>query len=134
MIRTIYPVLMTEKLIECCQFYKTYFSFTETFSSDWYISLVDANGNELALIDSQHDTIPKSCRTVATGMILNVEVENATQIYKEILNKSDQIIIAPLRDEAYGQRHFMVQDPNGVMIDIIEAIPPDKEFLDCYKV
>lgn len=133
MIHSIYPVLMTKKLEESCLFYKTYFGFTETFSSDWYISLSHSDGGELALIDAHHETIPASCRAPIKGMILNIEVNSATQMYNDIIKKTDKILIMPLRDEDYGQRHFMVQDPNDVIIDVIEPIPPSKDFQDSYK-
>ena len=34
-----------------------------------------------------------------------------------------------LRDEPFGQRHFMTHDPNGIYIDVIKPIPPSSEFL-----
>lgn len=33
-------------------------------------------------------------------------------------------ILIPLRDEAFGQRHFITADPNDVLIDVIKPIPP----------
>ena len=132
MVRSVYPVLMTEKLKESCEFYKTYFSFTETFSTDWYVSLRHPDGSELALIDARHETIPAPCRTVVNGMILNIEVDDATEIYKDLCKKNKTIILMPIQDEDYGQRHFMVQDPNQIVIDVIEEIAPGKEFQDSY--
>lgn len=38
-------------------------------------------------------------------------------------------IILTLRDEPFGQRHFITSDPNGVLIDVIKPIPPSAEFL-----
>ncbi|MFX4229610.1 MAG: hypothetical protein ACFHHU_17570 [Porticoccaceae bacterium] len=38
----------------------------------------------------------------------------------------------PLRDEPFGQRHFITRDPNGVLIDVIKPIPPSAEFLAQY--
>ncbi|PFN00621.1 glyoxalase/bleomycin resistance/extradiol dioxygenase family protein, partial [Bacillus cereus] len=32
----------------------------------------------------------------------------------------------PLRNEEFGQRHFITSDPNGVLIDIITIIPPSE--------
>lgn len=32
-----------------------------------------------------------------------------------------------LRDEDFGQRHFMVTDPNGVLVDVNAPIPPERE-------
>jgi hypothetical protein len=42
-------------------------------------------------------------------------------------------ILLPLRDEAFGQRHFITRDPNGVLIDIIKPIPPSGEFVQQYE-
>jgi len=123
---------MTEKLEESSAFYKTTFGFSEAFSSDWYVSLSHPDGCELALIDANHETIPESNRTVVAGMILNIELENVTQMYKDIMTKDPKIVVMPLCDEDYGQRHFMVQEPNGVMIDVIEPIAPSKEYHDNY--
>jgi hypothetical protein len=38
-----------------------------------------------------------------------------------------------LRDEAFGQRHFITRDPAGVMIDVIKVIPPSEEFAAQYQ-
>jgi len=37
-----------------------------------------------------------------------------------------------LRDEAFGQRHFIVEAPGGVLLDVIEPIAPTAEFVDAY--
>ena len=37
-----------------------------------------------------------------------------------------------LRDEPFGQRHFITRDPNGVLIDVIKPIPPSAEFAAQY--
>jgi uncharacterized glyoxalase superfamily protein PhnB len=33
-----------------------------------------------------------------------------------------------LRSEPFGQRHFIVADPSGVLIDVITPVPPDADF------
>ena len=37
-------------------------------------------------------------------------------------------ILLDLRDEAFGQRHFITSDPAGVLIDVISPIPMTGEF------
>ncbi|TIX64560.1 MAG: glyoxalase, partial [Mesorhizobium sp.] len=37
-------------------------------------------------------------------------------------------ILRSLRDEPFGQRHFITSDPNGVLIDVIKPIPLSPEF------
>jgi hypothetical protein len=43
------------------------------------------------------------------------------------------ILDKSLRDEAFGQRHFITRDPNGVLIDVIRPIPPDADFAAQYQ-
>lgn len=133
MVQSIYPVLMTEKLQESCEFYKRILGFSETFSSGWYVSLLHPDGNELALIDARHETIPESCRGAVRGMILNIEVDDAARMYREITERNDIPVLLALRDEDFGQRHFMVQDPNDIIVDVIEVIPPSEEFQAHYQ-
>ena len=45
---------------------------------------------------------------------------------------SEEDVQLALRDEPFGQRHFIVQDPNGVLIDVIQPIPPSEDFLRQY--
>ena len=132
MVKSIYPVFMTEKLGESALFYKTYFGFVETFSSDWYMSLKHPDGGELALIDATHKSVFAEYRSNVRGLILNIEVDNATQMYDDIRKQNNSIVIMELRDEAWGQRHFMVQDPNGILVAVIEEIPPSEEFQKNY--
>ena len=35
-----------------------------------------------------------------------------------------------IKDEPWGQRHFMMRDPAGVWVDIVEQIEPDPAFFD----
>lgn len=37
-----------------------------------------------------------------------------------------------LRSEDFGQRHFIIADPDGVLIDIITPIAPSPEFAAQY--
>ena len=46
------------------------------------------------------------------------------QIERELGKRPEH---ATLRDEAFGQRHFIAADPNSVMIDVIKPIPPSAE-------
>ena len=35
-----------------------------------------------------------------------------------------------LRDEDWGQRHFMALDPNGLLVDVVQLIEASREFLE----
>ncbi|WP_230534270.1 VOC family protein [Microvirga roseola] len=133
-ITSYYPVILTRDVDGTAAFYGAHFGFRPAFTSDWYVHLqfgADAAVN-LAILDSGHDTIPEGARTPTSGLILNFEVEDPDAIYREVEAAGLPILI-PLRDELFGQRHFITRDPNGVLIDIIKPIPPSAEYAGQYE-
>ncbi|MBZ0216881.1 MAG: VOC family protein [Fimbriimonadaceae bacterium] len=125
-----YPVLMVEDVSEISTFYQMYFGFRSLFDSDWYVHLQsseDENVN-LAILQGDHETIPEVARGRVSGMLLNFEVEDVGAVYEELMAKDLPMLLA-LRDEPFGQRHFITRDPSGVLIDVIKPIPPSEEFL-----
>jgi len=125
-----YPVLMVADVSEVSSFYQTHFGFQSLFESDWYVHLqsVENENVNLAILDGDHDTIPEAARGRVSGVLLNFEVADVDAIYEKLKTKGLPILLQ-LRDEPFGQRHFITQDPSGVMIDVIKPIPPSEEFL-----
>lgn len=132
-ITSYYPVIMTHDVYATADFYTAHFGFEEKFRADWYVHLqssADASIN-LAILNGSHETIPKVGRGRVSGLLLNFEVEDPDEMYAKAKAAGLPILI-PLRDEAFGQRHFITSDPNGVLIDVIKPIPPSKEFAELY--
>lgn len=132
-ITSFYPVLMTDDVQATAAFYSGQFGFKSLFSSDWYVHLqaTDDPSVNLAVLDGSHDTVPASGRGRASGLLLNFEVEDVDAEYSRAMAAGLPIIL-PLRDEPFGQRHFITADPGGVLIDVIKPIPPDMEFAAQY--
>lgn len=134
-ISSFYPVLMTSDINGLKDFYCEHFNFTVAFEADWYVSLKKVRGThviELALLESSHPTVPQGFATDTRGVILNVEVADATAEYERLVQQRGLPEVLPLRDEAFGQRHFLTRDPAGNLIDIIENIAPDPSFAANY--
>lgn len=129
-----YPVIMTSDVAATAAFYVEHFDFTVMFSSDWYVHMQEKDNDNvaLAILDGAHSTIPIASRGTASGLLLNFEVENVDDVYQRI-KAAGLPIRLDLRDEDFGQRHFLTSDPNGVLIDIIKPIPPMGEFAAMYK-
>ena len=128
-----YPVLMTDRVEPTAQFYERHFRFARQFSSDWYVHLQSADNPavNLAILDGDHPTIPAEGRGRASGLLINFEVEDVDAEFARA-KKAGLPILLSLRDEAFGQRHFITKDPNGVLIDIIKVIPPTGEYVAQY--
>jgi uncharacterized glyoxalase superfamily protein PhnB len=123
-----YPVLMTADVASTADFYRRAFGFDDTFASDWYVSLKHGSW-ELAVVDVSHHTVPASHRgMVATGILLNLEVSDVDAEYARLALLPDVEIALPLRSEDFGQRHFIVAAPDGVLVDVITPIEPSGEF------
>ncbi|MGD1888057.1 MAG: VOC family protein [Cohaesibacteraceae bacterium] len=128
-----YPVIMTDDVTGTASFYRQHFRFAPTFESDWYVHLqsTEKEAVNLAVLKGDHETIPAKGRGQVSGLLLNFEVENVDEIYERV-SGADVPILLGLRDEPFGQRHFIAEDPSGVLIDVIKPIPPSPEFLAQY--
>lgn len=129
-----YPVILTEQVDATAEFYRTNFGFSDTFVSDWYVSLrLPAEiGYELAVLDSTHETIPDGFRRSVQGLILNFEVDDVDAEYERLIVNNGLSLAKDLVSESFGQRHFITSDPNGVLIDVITNIPPSEEFASSF--
>lgn len=124
-----YPLLQVRDVAASAAFYKTVFGFTEVFASDWYVHLRAPSGTqELAIIAYDHDTIPPEGRRPTSGLILSFEVADAAAEAKRFAAQGIKIA-QELRDEVFGQRHFIARDPDGVLLDVITPIDPDPTWL-----
>lgn len=129
MFSNLYPLIQVKDVAATTRFYVTHFGFEPVFESDWYVQLRGGSrGQELAIIAYDHDSIPPGGRQPTAGVILSLEVEDAAADASRLAG-AGVAIAQPLRDEVFGQRHVIVADPNGILIDIITPIDPDPEWL-----
>ena len=124
-----YPLLQVPDVEASARFYESMLGFTRIFSSNWYVQLRAASPHpfEIALIGQDHDSIPEPARGPSKNVILSFYVEDAAAEYAR-LSGTGLTMVQPLRDEVFGQRHFIAADPNGILIDIITPIEPDPEW------
>ncbi|KAA1422819.1 glyoxalase/bleomycin resistance/extradiol dioxygenase family protein [Mumia zhuanghuii] len=126
-----YPVLGTRDVDGAAAFYERWFGFRRTFSADWYVSL-ERDGHELALLDPDHESIPAGYGSPAGGMLLNVEVDDVDAEYARLVTVGGLSPVLDLRSEPFGQRHFILPAPGGVLVDVITPIEPTGAFAESY--
>ncbi|QSB06085.1 VOC family protein [Natronoglycomyces albus] len=130
-VTSFYPVLMANDVATTAAFYRDKLGFHVTFDSSWYVSL-QLGAFELAILDPSHETVPAGFGTGTQGLVLNLEVDDVDAMYTNFSGEDGPRLVLPLRDEDFGQRHFIVEGPGGVLIDVIQPIPPTAEFADAY--
>lgn len=118
----LYAGIVTSGIEESKVFYAELLGFGVTFENDFYLLMHTPNREaEISFLLPDHPSQQPLFRGAfeGQGMFLTIEVEDVDQKYKELKEKGADIKIE-LRDEPWGDRHFAIEDPNGVGIDIVE--------------
>ncbi len=132
-INSFYPVLMSDKIAATCDFYVQHFGFQIVFEADWYVSLKSADERfELAFVAYNHETVMRKYQKPVGGLLLNFEVDEVDAEYERLITGIGLPLHRELVTEDFGQRHFITADPNGVLIDVIQIVPPSAEFAAQY--
>lgn len=130
-VSSIYPVLMTSDVAGTAAFYRDAFGFETTFEADWYVSL-RRDAWELAVLHAEHETIPDGHGAPSAGVLINIEVDDVDAEYERLVVGAGLPLARDIRSEAFGQRHFILAAPDGVLVDVITNIEPDAEFAAQY--
>lgn len=127
-----YPVIGVRDVAASSAFYRRHFDFVPAFESDWYVHLVARQSRRvnLGLVVFDHPSVPAGHRAPAQGLLINFEVDDVDAEYARL--KDAAPVVLTLRDEPFGQRHFILRDPDGVLIDVIKPIPPSAEYAAQY--
>ena len=128
-----FPVFTVRDLDAAKFFYTEHLGFDVVFSGDWYIHLVSKSGVQVGFLLPDQPTQPLIFQKSYSGegVIFSLEVEDADAAFAVAKSKSLNIVLE-LRSEDWGQRHFCIQDPNGVYLDIVQSFEPAEEYRSGY--
>lgn len=121
--------IVTEKIAESKAFYTKTLNFGVTFENEFYLLLhtPDQKHNIAFLLPEHPSQQPLFHQPYAgTGMFLTIEVDDVDKMYGKLKQTGAEIKI-DIRDEPWGDRHFAVQDPNGIAIDIVTYTAPTED-------
>lgn len=118
--------VITPNLQETKTFYTKHLGFGITFENDFYILLhTPDHESEISFLLPDHPSQQPFFhqRFQGKGMYLTIEVDDVDKIYNKLKQQGVPIKI-DIRNEPWGDRHFAIEDPNGVGIDIVKYSPP----------
>lgn len=100
-------------------FYTSLLDLKIKYDSDWYIQLFVPENSEIefGIIQKDHALVPKEYQNSPNGMYVTFVVPDVDETYKKAIAIQAPIIQEP-KNEFYGQRRFLTQDPNGCLLDI----------------
>lgn len=120
--------IVTPKLAETKHFYTTTLGFGVTFENEFYLLLHTPNKEaEISFLLPNHPSQQPLFQKpfTAQGMYFTIEVDDVDKIYHD-LKKKDVEIVIEIRNESWGDRHFAIQDPNGIGIDFVTYSPQEQ--------
>jgi len=124
-IEAMFPVMVTSNLEAVKQFYTAIFGFNAVFyDSSFYLHLVSPDtGVQLGFLMPELSSQPKFLHSIMStdGYVISLEVKDAAKAYAEAQKLNLNFAMA-LKEEAWGQIHFMLIDPAGYRIDIVQHV------------
>jgi uncharacterized glyoxalase superfamily protein PhnB len=122
-IETLFPVMVAKNLDSVKQFYEVVFGFNTVFyQPDFYLHLVSPHsGAQLGFLVPEHESQPDFLHPMMSnnGYVISFEVKDVQASYSEA-KKISLDIVMDLKEESWGQIHFMVQDPAGFRVDVVQ--------------
>jgi len=118
--------ILTSKLAESKAFYTSILGFGVSFENEFYLLLHTPNSQaELSFLLPNHPSQQPFFHQpfLGQGMYLTIEVEDVDGIYNDLKQRGVPMKI-DIRDEPWGDRHFAIEDPNGIGIDVVNYAPP----------
>jgi uncharacterized glyoxalase superfamily protein PhnB len=112
-----YPGLVTANFYETWDFYTTHLGFRTLVEDDVFVQLAHPAGAQLAILRHELDgPAPELVSaTDGRGYWLNLDVADADAEHARLCAAGVEIV-APPTDKPWGERMFVVRDPNGVLI------------------
>ena len=120
--------VITDKISESKEFYTKYLGFGVSFENEFYLLLHTPNKDaELSFLLPNHPTQQPFFHAPFTGegMYLTIEMDDVDSLYQTLKEAGVEIKV-DIRDEPWGDRHFAIQDPNGIGIDLVNYSAPEE--------
>lgn len=118
--------IVTTKIEESKKFYSDVLGFGVTFENEFYLLMhTPDHSEELSFLAANHPSQNSIFHTPygGQGVFLTIELDDVDSIYESVKGKDVKILV-DIKDEPWGDRHFTIQDPNGVNIDIVRYTAP----------
>lgn len=121
----IVPNVSSEAFVASRDFYAAMFDLVVSVElDDWYLQLMpesDAMLN-IGFVKSDHELFAGRAASSGTyGVVLTIHVDDVDEAYERAKRLGAEIT-AEIRNEDFGQRHFLVVDPNGLVLNVMSAL------------
>lgn len=121
----IVPNLASDAFDGSRDFYSAMFDLEVSVElDDWYLQLMSVDDRRLNIGFVKPDSdlfAGRHASSGPSGVVLTIHVDDVDEAY-ERANRIGAEIAAEIRDEEHGQRHFVVVDPNGLLLNVMSNV------------
>jgi predicted enzyme related to lactoylglutathione lyase len=121
----IVPNLSSEAFVASRAFYTAMFDLVVSVElDDWYLQLMPESDTRLNIgfVKPDHELFADRTPSPGTyGVVLTIHVDDVDEAYKRAKRLGAEIA-AEIRNEDYGQRHFLLVDPNGLVLNVMSIL------------
>ncbi len=127
--RNVFPTICTDAVADVRDFYCQLLDFEAIFDSGWYVQLasVDDPTRQIGVVNRTHESVPEGFRTSPAGVLISIELDDVDAVHRRVIATGHRVV-REIRDEEFGQRHFMTVDPAGTLVDVITQIEPSEHY------
>ena len=121
----IVPNLASEAFEATRDFYRDLFDLVVSVElEDWYLQLAPESDTTLNIgfVKPDHELFAGRTASPRTyGVVVTIHVDDVDEAYRRARRRGAEIA-AEIRDEEYGQRHFLLVDPNGLVLNVMSTL------------
>ena len=124
-ISRIVPNISSEQFTASRDFYAELFELVVSVElDDWYLQLMapDDPSLNIGFVKPGHELFAgHTAPAGAHSLVLTIHVDDVDAAYHRAQEMGAEIAAA-IRNEEHGQRHFLVLDPNGLVLNVMSTI------------
>jgi predicted enzyme related to lactoylglutathione lyase len=121
----IVPNLASTAFAASRDFYAAMFDLVVSVElDDWYLQLMPESDSRLNIgfVEPEHELFAgRTASSESSGVVLTIHVDDVDEAYERARRLGAEIA-AEIRNEDHGQRHFLVVDPNGFVLNVMSTI------------
>ena len=115
-----FPDLCVQDVGSSISFYRALLDLDVVVDHGWYAELGAGGQTLIAFVRSGHETVPDITATPPRGVVVTFEVDDADATYSNAVALSSPVLIELVTE--LGQRHFMIADPDGAVVDVVQRV------------
>lgn len=98
-------------------FAREHLGYTEAMAAEGFASLTHPQAPALIFLDRNSPVLPEKLRTEVAGLLVAFTVADIDAEYERLSGVGE--LVVPLKTEEWGERLFVIADPNGVHYEFV---------------